>query len=198
MLPQTFAAIVNHLLSQQPQARVRLSEHAGRHLRVSAPPMLLAMNIVILESGSIAMDSSGMDPDLVVSLDSARIPLVLARRSEALKHVNLAGNAALASLIQAVAAQLEWDFEEDLSRVFGDIAARRIASAGKALTAWQRDARHRVAENVSEYLTEENPMLVRHIELDQFRQDMHVLERDLDRVAVRITELRRRFAATAN
>src|SRR2546430_11066708 len=41
---------------------------------------------------------------------------------------------------------LIWDFEEDLSRVFGDVVAHRLASGGKAVAAWQRDAALRLAE----------------------------------------------------
>jgi ubiquinone biosynthesis protein UbiJ len=83
------------------------------------------------------------------------------------------------------------DFEEALSRVVGDIAAHRIAGGLASAAAWQRDAATRLAENVVEYLTEENPVLVPRRDLLALRDDTDALRADLDRIEKRLDQLQK-------
>jgi ubiquinone biosynthesis protein UbiJ len=222
MIPKTFSAFVNHLLRQQSWASERLCAHAGSRIRVvmksvmkpamqpgfAAPFLknlpslsgiaaLSGINILVLETGLIESATSDVTPDIVVTIKPAAIPMLLTHHADALKHVELSGNASLASVIQDLVTRLEWDVEEDLSRVIGDIAAHRIATAGKDLFAWQRDAFLRTAENIAEYLTEENPRLARRAELDRFRRDLQELESNLAGVERRFDALRKRFPTPA-
>jgi ubiquinone biosynthesis protein UbiJ len=84
---------------------------------------------------------------------------------------------------------LDWDVEEDLSRVFGDIVAHRLASGGKAFAAWQREAVLRLAENLVEYWTEEQPLLARPAEVETFCRDVDTLRDDVARLEKRIEHL---------
>ena len=192
MLPLAFTSIVNHLLRQQSWARDRLSEHAGGRLCLRAWPLLADLNLSITEAGLIEADDGVNAPDLLVTLKPAAIPLVLSRHPDAMKNLELVGNAALASAVQDLFARLEWDVEEDLSLVVGDIAANRIARTGRELLAWQRDAFERTAQNIAEYWTEENPLVARRVELNQFRLDVQTLENDLGRALARFDALARR------
>jgi len=108
------------------------------------------------------------------------------------------GNAGLASAVQDLFQRLEWDVEEDLSRIFGDIAAHRMASTGRELRAWQRDAFERTAQNFAEYWSEENPLLARRAEFNQFRLDVQALEKDLDSVQARLDALVRSACVSAD
>ena len=84
---------------------------------------------------------------------------------------------------------LSWDFEEDLSGVFGDIVAHRLASAGKAFVAWQRDAALRLAESLAEYWTEEQPLLARPTDVESFCRDVDALRDDVARLEKRVAYL---------
>lgn len=189
MIPKAFSSFVNHLLQQQSWARLQLAVHAGRRIHLKSPPVFPDLTLLIMDSGLISLDATETDADLLVLLQPRAIPLLLAHDPDALKHVELSGNAALASVVQKLVTGLAWDPEEDLSRIVGDIAAHRIAAAGRDFLGWQREAFQRTAENFAEYLTEENPMLVRRTEFDRFVLDLEILEKELDVLERRFSTL---------
>ena len=84
---------------------------------------------------------------------------------------------------------LHWDFEEDLSKQIGDIAAHRIARQIKTFGAWQRQAAQNLAENLVEYLTEEQPMLAHPRDVAQFVADVKRLSENLAALEKRIVRL---------
>ena len=54
------------------------------------------------------------------------------------------GNDKLAAEVLLLARHLRWDAEEALSRLIGDVAAHRVAGAGRALIAWHEDSARRL------------------------------------------------------
>ena len=195
MFPLAFTSFVNHLLRQQSWARERLAEHVGSHLCLRTWPLLADMNFSITEACLIEANKDATPPDLLVTLKPAAIPLVLSRHPDAMKNLELVGNAGLASAVQDLFQRLEWDIEEDLSHMVGDIAAHRIARTGRELLAWQRDAFERTAQNLAEYWTEENRMVGRRADFNRFRIEVQALENDLGRVEARLGALLRRASA---
>jgi len=196
MIPKTFSSLINHLLRQQSWARERLAAHVGGRIRLQissefASPILtdIDIDLGVTESGLVEPFIAEDAPDLIVTMKPAAIPMLLAHHPDALKHVTLSGNAALASAVQDLVTRLEWDVEEDLSRIVGDIAAHRIATASKNLFSWQREALQRSAGNFAEYFTEENPMLARHGEIDSFAHDIQSLDQRLALVEFRLQAL---------
>jgi len=200
MISTAFVAALNHLLDQHAWAKVRLAAHRDARVRLHAPPLLPDITLLIDATGRVAEDraepAAGDAPvALRVNVQPAGIPLLLTRHADAMQHVELSGNAALASTVQDLVRGLEWDVEEDLSRVFGDVLAHRIARTGRDLHAWQKDARERTAQNFAEYFTEENPLLARRHDMDRFRIELQSLTRDMDRVQARLDALLKRSRA---
>jgi len=126
---------------------------------------------------------------LVVKLTPGALPFLLARDETARKQVEIEGSAELASTVDYLFRNLTWDVEEDLSRVFGDIAAHRLAGGGKAFAAWQREAALRLAENLAEYWTEEQPLLARPADVENFCRNVDTLRDDVARLEKRIQQL---------
>ena len=183
------AAFLNHLLEDAPWARERLAPFAGRTTRIVLVP-LPDLRFVVLADGRLAV-SDAADAHLVVTLKPAALPL-LARRDEAvLREVDFSGDAELAAALQFLLRHLEWDVEEDLSRVVGDVAAHRVASSARALLAWQQEAAERAGRNVAEYLTEEAAILVPPAELARFAHDVDELRDAIERLEKRLERLER-------
>jgi ubiquinone biosynthesis protein UbiJ len=84
---------------------------------------------------------------------------------------------------------LRWDVEEDLSRVFGDVLAQRMVAGGRRLTAWNKEAAGKLAQNLAEYWIEEQPLLARPAAVRQFLNDADQLRDDLARLEKRIEAL---------
>jgi len=188
MIERGALAALNHLLEQQPWAAERLRPFAGQALEFRCPPFP-DLRLAITGSGLLDRAQAETANALVVKLSPGALPLVLARDETARKRVEIEGSADLAGAVDYLFRHLSWDFEEDLSGVFGDIVAHRLASAGKAFVAWQRDAALRLAESLAEYWTEEQPLLARPTDVESFCRDVDALRDDVARLEKRVAYL---------
>jgi len=174
-------AALNHLLDPSAWARDRLRGFAGRRARLYAPPLTLDFRIG--EDGLLQAAGSDGAPQATIELPlDAPLRLLRGGTAEVMKAARIEGAADLADALGFVLRNLRWDAEEDLSKLVGDIAARRIAQGAHAFTAWQKDAATRLAENLAEYLREENRLLVGRHELDTFATEVRDLLDRLDKV----------------
>ena len=188
MIERGALAALNHLLQQQPWAAERLRAFAGQGVEFRCPPFP-DLRLAITDKGLLDRAPAEAASALVVKLTPGALPFLLARDETARKQVEIEGSADLASAVDALFRHLSWDFEEDLSRVFGDIVAHRLASGGKTLAAWQRDAALRLVESLAEYWTEEQPLLARPADVETFCRDVDTLRDDVARIEKRIERL---------
>ena len=107
-------------------------------------------------------------------------------------QVDLAGPVDLASTVQLLFRELAWDAEEDLSKIFGDVLARRMVGTTRDLLAWQKDAASRLAQNFAEYLTNEQPLLAHAQEAVSLRRSVEALNEDCTRLERRLEQLEAR------
>jgi ubiquinone biosynthesis protein UbiJ len=94
-----------------------------------------------------------------------------------------------------VAANLHWDFEEDLSRLTGDIVAYRIGEGVRALQRWRGRAGASIAANITEYLTEERGVLPTRLQAEGFLQAVDEVRDAVERLEKRLALLEQRRAS---
>lgn len=191
MLERGAVAGLNHLLSQQAWAAERLKPFSGQAVEIRCPPFP-DLHLTITDSGLLDRSRGDAKRALVVKLRPGALPLLLARDQRARGQIEIEGSADLASAVDHLFRDLAWDIEEDLSVVFGDVVAHRLASGGKAFAAWQRDALLRLAENLAEYWTEERPLLVRPGDAEKFGRELGALQDEAARLEQRIERLESR------
>lgn len=169
MLEAALLGGLNHLLDGAAWARERLAPFAGRQAEFEMPP--LRFSLAVAADGRFALPvEPPADPDVRIGLP-AFSPLLLAEGIERLmSDVHVTGNAEFATELSFVLRHLRWDLEEDLSHLFGDIAARRIVQAGQDCVAAHRQAVANVSANLDEYLAHENALLVGRAEFANFRE----------------------------
>ena len=107
------------------------------------------------------------------------------------------GDAEIANLYRQLFAMARPDMEEELSRIVGDLAARRLSQFARQTAAWVRRARRTAGENIAEYLQEESRDLVNKTELEEFLQGVDMLRETADRVEARIARLEQRLKGSA-
>ncbi|CAH1746578.1 Ubiquinone biosynthesis accessory factor UbiJ [Thauera humireducens] len=189
MLSSAFLSATNHLLSQSGWARTRLQPHAGRTARLAIAP-LAELDFSVSAEGYLAAWSGEDAPEVLLRLAAVDLPRLLVDGLEtAMRHVRIEGNAEFADALGFVFRHLRWDAEEDLSRVFGDIAAHRLVEGGKHLVGEGRRSLERVSGNLAEYLTEESPLLVPRNALAELSQDVIALRDALGRLDKRVSRL---------
>jgi ubiquinone biosynthesis accessory factor UbiJ len=188
VLPLPFLAVANHLLAREAWATDRLKPFAGRRVCVRIAP-LPDLHLAVAASGLLESARGEAAPDLAVRLKPGALPGLLARDDRLMRDAEIDGDTDFAAALQFVFRNLKWDAEEDLSRVMGDAAAHRVAAAGRAFVAWQRDAAQRLGDNVAEYLKEESQQLPRPADVADFGRAVAEARDAAERLDKRIARL---------
>ena len=127
---QRLVLFLNHVLMQEKEAQDRLARKKGSVLHIRWG--LFALDLLITPAGLLDKASSAAKPDLLieVAVDS---PLTLLQSVMAGKPppVKIEGDVQLAAELGWLAENLRWDYEEDLSRVLGDIPAHAMSDAAR-------------------------------------------------------------------
>lgn len=163
-----FCFFLNRLLERETWARERLARFAGQSVEL-VPPLLAPFRVTIGAGGRL--DPGGAEVQATVSLNGVE------------------RSTPLADDVRALARELRWDFEEELSRVVGDVAAARIGGAARALARWPADAAQRVTEALGAYATDEARLVVGRTELDGLEDDVQALHAALRALEQRIARL---------
>lgn len=111
--------------------------------------------------------------------------------------VRIEGDAEVAQKFRDLLGHAQPDFEEELARVIGDVAARTVANVARGFLDFGRKAGRSLAGNVSEYLQEEGRDLPTRTEVEEFLADVDRLRDDAERLEVRLARLESRGAAPA-
>lgn len=187
--PFFLPAAINHLLAAEPWAQARLAAHAGKVVRIDAGMVELVFRI----AGDGLLTAVGGDtspaPNVTIRMQMSDLPMMARDRERAFSYVQVEGDAEFAATIAQVAQSVRWEAEEDLSRLVGDIAARRLVQTGKSLVEAVQTTHRKLSENLAEYFLEENPMLVRPASVEDFASEVVKLRDDMERLAKRIDRL---------
>jgi ubiquinone biosynthesis protein UbiJ len=178
-------AALNHLLAAEPWARERLAPFAGETIELASPPFP-AVRLTIGPDGRVAPAAADAEPSLRVLLKPQAAAALARGEEHFLRAVDVSGNARLADAVMALARHLRWDFEEDLSRLVGDVAAHRLAGAARDFLAWQSDSAQRLAESLADYVTEEKKLVIQRAELDAFAESLARLRDGVERLEQRV------------
>ena len=187
------AAALNHLLKSASWARERMRPFAGKSARFELVPF--TVTLTILDSGEVADAPATTTPDASFTLTPGVALRMLAADPDAWQKAAVAGDTALAREILYLAQNLRWDAEEDLSRVFGDIAAHRMVRAAGDLKRWQRATADSVARAATAYWTEERPLIAARHDVERFVREVDSLREDVARFEKRVEQLIGRSAS---
>ncbi|EJN06711.1 SCP2 domain-containing protein [Herbaspirillum sp. YR522] len=184
------AAVINHLLAQEPWARQGLLAHAGKLACIDTGAVQLRLKV---SADGYVQDAAADQPaNVTIRVKLSDLPLIAANRERAVSYVKLEGDADFANAISQLSQNLRWDAEDDLARVIGDVAATRLVSGARGLVDTLVATHHKVSENVAEYFLEEQPMLIRPRMLQDFSSDVVRLRDDVERLVKRLEKLERR------
>ena len=104
-------------------------------------------------------------------------------------HVQVEGDSALAHRFGTILAGLDVDWEEQLSRLTGDLVAHEVGNAARAAAALGRRTGQTVERNLREYVQEEARLVPTRYELEEFLAQVDRLRDDVERLAARLDRL---------
>jgi ubiquinone biosynthesis accessory factor UbiJ len=207
-------AAVESLLNRSIGASIKASAAAGRlnrtSLRIDVEGLssiraAVAANRLALASGD------GANADAVISGSPISLLKLLAGAAAAAAagapaggasdaeraSVRIAGDAEIAARYRELFALARPDWEEELSRLVGDLPARRLSLLASGALSFAARVRRTAGENLAEYLTEESRDLVSKPELEEFLLGVDQLRETADRVDARLARLEQRLKVKA-
>ncbi len=200
------AKIINRVLGDYPLAGEKLARYAGAHIDVTVGP--LAVSLCISHSGGVEPSAASADAAAAATnpanvrfrISLAALPRLLKKDEAAYREIVFDGDTELAQLLSEIARNVEWDIEEDLSRLLGggrnaDIISHRIVGGAKSLAAVRDEAGQRFTENVAEYLVHERQAFITRDDLETLARDNETLRDDVARLEARLNILAKQTPA---
>src|SRR5262249_24336663 len=146
-------------------------------------------SLTVLDTGEVSAGAVDAVAAVTLRLTPGLMLRLAARDESAWREVDATGDTDFAATINQLVRHLRWDFEEDLSRIFGDIAAHRMAETGRIFTRWGSQSADGIARSFTEYWTEERPLIASARDLREFNRDVDTLRDDVARLEKRIENL---------
>ena len=187
MLNSVLVRMLNHLIAGETWAGERLRPFAGQRLLVAGGPF--PVQLAITSDGLFEASDAAETPSVTITLPADFPARLLVDRSSLFAAAKLSGSADFAETLAFIFRNLRWDAEDDLSRLVGDIAARRLVQAGRALHEWQGKALNNLAANVAEYATEDSDLLAPPRDQQAFAEAVSTLRDDVARLEKRLQRL---------
>lgn len=185
----TAAGLINHLLRSNSWALERLSQFSGKTVRFDFAPFRFALTIG--SNGEVMAAISDATPEVTVAATLPLLMRIAAMREPDMSLAETTGDSVLLDEINYLARHLAWDFEEDLSHLFGDPLAHRLAESGKKLLGWPGAALFGVAGALTEYWTEERPLLARAEDVWRFLREVTLLHAEVEMLEKKLEKLER-------
>ena len=187
MFKPLLTRLLHHLVTQNQWARGELLPFSGKTVRLNMPPA--SADLTILEDGGLAMAGESLNVDASIHLSPSLALRLIAKDTDAMSQVRIKGDTELAKTIAKVLQNMKWDYEEDLSRVIGDIPANKISAFAKNTAHEAKQQAVNFAEMAAEYWQEESPLIAKKRHVEDFVQKVDVLRDDVERLEKRLAKL---------
>jgi ubiquinone biosynthesis accessory factor UbiJ len=187
VLQSPVVAAVNHLLAQEAWARDALALHAGKEAAIDLGRLLLRVRVG--RDGLLDASHAATPAHVTIHVKASDLPLMAANRERAFSYVRVEGDAEFANTLSQLSKGLRWEAAHDLQRVIGPLAAERVVRGAGAAAQGLRTAQRKLAENLAEYLLEEQPVLVRPVQVEAYAAGVSRLRDDVERLDKRLARL---------
>lgn len=188
VLAGVLESALNTYLSQDEEVRSRLREMAGRVIAFDLVGLGVVLYVRPGAEGVLVSDRGEDEPDVTLrGTPPAMAQLAIDSLGGA--RLELIGDVGLGQRFQQVLADVQPDWEEKLSALFGDVAAHELGKLFRAARAWGIETRRTWEANLGEYLQEERRDVPASAEVAHFMSGVDELRSDLDRLAARVRRL---------
>ena len=187
MLKPVLTRFLQHLTNQNNWSRPHLQLFAGKVVQFDFT--LIKINLLILEDGSLAIAGETAVPEANIHVPPSLALRLLANDENAKMQIKINGDTHLATEISKVLQNMRWDMEEDLSKLTGDIAAHKIGEITRKTLSEAKKQSINLAEMLSEYWQEEEPLLAKKRYAEQFNTQVDTIKSDVARFEKKLNKL---------
>jgi len=187
---------INRYLGLDADTLARLAALSGKVIAVELRGLGITLTMAPHAGGIQLLGDYHGTPDTVIS----GAPLSLARTGHGgdrgalfAGEVEIRGDVTVGQRFEAVLREIDIDWEEQLSRLVGDVAAHQVGRVVRDTVAWGAKSADTLSRDVSEYLQEESRQLPQRDEVDAFLAAVDGLRNDVERLEARVKRLHARI-----
>jgi ubiquinone biosynthesis protein UbiJ len=189
MILERIASVLNRNIAASSRAQALCERLEGRALAVHVEG--LRLDVVARVKGREIALGAAADRDVDATVSGTPLTLLSligpgARGRLRSGAITISGDAEIAQSFQDLLRAAQPEFEEELSRLVGDVTAHQVGNLVRSASDWGRRTAATFAANVSEYLQEESRDLVTRTELEEFLSAVDELRESADRLQARI------------
>ena len=191
------AKAINQGANASPEIREVLDQFEGRSIRFELTDFNYQF-VLRVESQSVLIDSeSDVQEDVVVQTTLPVLVRLLARGKldpTILQEVKIVGDVHLIQQFYQIFTDLEYDWEDELSKRIGDIPARQAGNLFRWGKVQASEIRENLRERTRETLVEEHYLVPDHRRIETFLNEVDNLQANIDRLEKRVERLERQTA----
>ena len=194
--------IVNRVLELDPELAQGLAELEGAvfEAHVLGVDKRIQLHPSATGVGVVLVGSDGQRPAAVPDVTISGPPFTLLRllgSSDSVDgvlppDVSISGELQLVQKLTSLAKRANIDWEEPLSKLFGDSVAHEVGRGVRGLVSWARAASETFSSDLGEYLREERRLIPTRLEVGDFATHVDRVRDDVERLELRVARLNRR------
>ena len=184
--------LLNRRIADSTPARDLCTDLDGRTLGVRLSGTGITLYIKVQPDGVTMSNEYGDDPDAVFSGTAAGF-VALARGKASAGQLNFDGDPEVARQFETLFKHARPDFEEELSRLVGDVAAHRVGEFFRGAMEWGKRTAESVRQDTADFLKEESGQLPARPEVDRFNSDLDAVAQAVDAAGERLDRLEARL-----
>lgn len=186
------AQAFNACLRLDPQSQERLTALSGRVITFDLVGLGLSCSVHIAPDGALVLSGAVDEPN--VTLRGTPLALLRAVRAGGqatfARDIQIVGDTELARRLNEIVSDMDFDWEEQLSRYTGDVIAHQLGNVARSGLAWWRGAAAALGQDLADYLRYEADHVPARVEVDAFLNDVDRLRDDVERLTARVARLR--------
>ncbi|MEM9531199.1 MAG: SCP2 sterol-binding domain-containing protein [Pseudomonadota bacterium] len=185
-LAEGLNSLLARIVALDPEARKRLRGLEGRSVAVTLEGPDVSFHLTCEDRSLTA--APGLPEQIGARLTAtpgAFLALAASGGAGAVGKVSVEGDAETARRYQQFFAELRPDWEEALSKLFGDVVGFQVAQLLRRGASWLKSTGQAMSTTGSEYLREESRQLVTRPEMEQFLDAVDDLRDDVARLEAR-------------
>lgn len=187
-------AALNRNIGMSTPARAHARELDGQRVVIHSPDVDLNLSFAFSEEVVQLSTASAEGANCVIKGSPLTLLRLAGTAPEAAFRdgaAEIEGDALVGQSFQKFLKFARPDWEEELSRFIGDVAAHQLVRGLKGFMQWGRQSTEAMALNTAEYLQEESRELPSSAEAQHFMADVDTLREEADRVEAHLKKMER-------
>jgi ubiquinone biosynthesis protein UbiJ len=188
---------VNAALQQDPDTCERLAAFDNKTIVVNITDLQQFVHVLFQAERLSLSHNDEEHSDLLISGSSFALLRLLEHPDNLFSSdIRIHGDVQFAKQLQDLLDGFDFDWEQQLARVTGDVIAQPLAYGLRQGFGWLNATRQSLQQSLSEYLREEAQLLPDKIQIEDYMQAVDQLRADYDRLEARINRLQIKSGST--